>query len=311
MNRFFISCIAVSCAIASVSCNKEQAEPEPEQLSSPVLTISEQDYKHFTITWNAVENAASYSYSINGEEETSTTELSFTVNEPAYGDYTVKVKAVPADETYLESDYSEITVSVVPPEPVEPHGSLTINGETYEYDRCVCYYGYNKDGVLENSLIFSNFEVGTVAGQNVPSGERADMFTLYYSLPDDNYIVQPGEIIYGLEAGSEDMGWISIMAVGGVSTGSTEQLENGYIYSEGVDMNSEVVHSSFIVETDGVNYKIYSEEDFGMLHLFGTVFEGVSFSFEGQIEYKKNEEWELNTASASPVLKNLSFYQGK
>lgn len=114
MNRFFISCIAVSCAIASVSWNKEQAEPEPEQLSSQVLTISEQDYKHFTITWNAVENAASYSYSINGEEE-----------------------------TYLESDYAEITVSVVPPEHVEPHGSLTINGETYEYDRCVCYYGYN------------------------------------------------------------------------------------------------------------------------------------------------------------------------
>lgn len=153
--------------------------------------------------------------------------------------------------------------------------------------------------------------MGTVAGQDVPSGQRADQFTLYYAVPTDNYVVQPGEIIYGLEASSEDMGWISIMAVGGVSTGSTEQLENGYIYSEGVDMNSEVVHSSFIVETDGVNYKIYSEEDFGMLHLFGTVFEGVSFSFEGQIEYKKNEDWELNTASASPVLKNLSFYQGK
>lgn len=106
-------------AFAAVSCNKDKPEPEvkPEKLSAPVLAVSEQDETHFTVSWNAVENATSYYYSVNGENETSTAELSFSVSDPVPGEYKIKVKAVPSDEKYLESDYAEISVKIEEPEP--------------------------------------------------------------------------------------------------------------------------------------------------------------------------------------------------
>lgn len=178
-----------------------------------------------------------------------------------------------------------------PPAPVDPHGTFTLNGQTFEYDRCVCYYDFGEDGKALCSLFFSNFEVGTEAGTAVPEGQRADQFCLYYTAP--GYEAQAGEILYGMDAVGDDMAWLSIFAVGGVSTGSTQNLENGYLYSEGVDMNGDVAHPSFIVESDGVNFK-FTAENVSMCDLFGTYYEGGSFFFEGQIEYKTNDEWELN-----------------
>lgn len=128
-----------------------------------------------------------------------------------------------------------------PPAPVDPHGTFTLNGQTFEYDRCVCYYDFGEDGKALCSLFFSNFEVGTEAGTAVPEGQRADQFCLYYTAP--GYEAQAGEI--------------------------------------------------FIVESDGVNFK-FTAENVSMCDIFGTYYEGGSFFFEGQIEYKTNDEWELN-----------------
>lgn len=174
--------------------------------------------------------------------------------------------------------------------PIDPYGALVLNGETYEYDRATCYYEL-KGGKAYCAIYFSNFEVGTVAGTEVPAGERADQFLLYYESKDTN--LQSGQIKYGLEAGSDEMAWLSIMAVGGVSTGNTSQCENGYIYSEGIDMDSDVNHPTFKVEKKGDNYK-FTAENIGMVHVFGDKFHAESFVYEGPITWKTADEWELD-----------------
>lgn len=98
------------------SCEKEpapQPEPETNPLATPVLSIAEQTETAFTISWEAVENAAGYTYIFQEEASQTTTETSVSFSDLKAGKYTVKVKAnAPADSEFTDSKYAEIAVTI-------------------------------------------------------------------------------------------------------------------------------------------------------------------------------------------------------
>ncbi len=92
-------------------------------LKTPVVSI-EQGEGTVTISWEAIENAASYVYSINGGEETSVTETSVTVRlDP--GKYTVTVYAVSGSEAYSNSEKASAEFEVAQ---VERKENWTVTG---------------------------------------------------------------------------------------------------------------------------------------------------------------------------------------
>ena len=79
-----------------------------EKLSTPELTVNGK-----AVSWNAVENAAGYRVQLgDGEWSALQTGTSFTLTESAGGVYTVKVKAVPKEQYYRESDAAQISVTI-------------------------------------------------------------------------------------------------------------------------------------------------------------------------------------------------------
>lgn len=96
---------------ATVSVTIEAAELAP--LATPQLTIADQTETSFIISWAAIEGAVSYAYTLNDGSETTTEELSAEFTNLTAGDYTVKVKAVADGVEYLDSEWAEITVSII------------------------------------------------------------------------------------------------------------------------------------------------------------------------------------------------------
>jgi hypothetical protein len=84
-------------------------------LDTPVLTVSTEGAA--TISWEAIANASSYSYSCTSENGTNisgTTEETYvTLNGIKTGDYTVSVKAVSGNEAYSDSEAASVTFSYV------------------------------------------------------------------------------------------------------------------------------------------------------------------------------------------------------
>lgn len=121
---------------------------------------------------------------------------------------------------------------------------------------------------------------------------------LYYVSDDTN--LESCNIAYEFNAGPDDLSWISVMALGGVSAGHTSRLENGYLYSEGVDMNGDVNHPTFTVEKNGENYKI-TAENIGMSNVYGTYYTAESFTYEGPITWKTVDEWEISYVNGKRI----------
>lgn len=109
--KFFPIICAASLTLAFASCEKE-TESNPEQLAAPSLSLTEQTENSFTVSWNAVQNAAGYSYALQDEAEQSTTETSVSFSGLEPGSYTLKVKATSNTEEWTDSDYSEISVTL-------------------------------------------------------------------------------------------------------------------------------------------------------------------------------------------------------
>ena len=125
-------------ALALVSC-KENKEPEPNpdatKLATPVVTASEQTENSVTVIWEAVENAQSYAYKLDGPttvEETTTAELTATFTELAAGEYTVSVKAIAPNEDFTDSDYGtlKVTIGSETPGNTLDKPAVTVSGQT-------------------------------------------------------------------------------------------------------------------------------------------------------------------------------------
>lgn len=117
-------------ALCAVSCEEKEPEVQPVQLEAPALTIVNSTSSSFTIGWEAVENASSYVYTLNGQQEETTSELSVAYTDLTPGEYVLKVKAVAsAPELYHDSEWAEITVTLSLNKLSTP--SLSVTDRTY------------------------------------------------------------------------------------------------------------------------------------------------------------------------------------
>lgn len=114
MKKFYFGAMIALAATAFLSsCEKNGTESEPVALSTPVLTVVEQTESSFMVIWDLVENAVSYTYTINNGTEESTTNESAQFTDLTEGTYTVKVKAVaPEGDEFIDSDWATVSVTI-------------------------------------------------------------------------------------------------------------------------------------------------------------------------------------------------------
>ncbi len=130
----FLFMIAAVATFAMVACSETEENGGGNDgvtaLATPVLASSNVTETGFTVTWAEIENADTYAYSLNGGAEKTALITSATFTDLTPGtEYTVKVKAVPADtETYKASAWATIKVTTTASEP-DP---TPTPGETHE-----------------------------------------------------------------------------------------------------------------------------------------------------------------------------------
>ena len=94
----------------------------PSKLETPVLSVTEQSDDGFTVSWQAVEHAAGYSYVFGDDAEQRTTDTSVTFGSLEPGTYTVQVKAVSDSAEWTDSDFASVSATIE----AAPEAELTI-----------------------------------------------------------------------------------------------------------------------------------------------------------------------------------------
>lgn len=100
---------------------------EPTALATPVVKAEPKE-NTVTLTWEAVENAASYSITVGTEMPVVTEELTYTFTGEYATEYTFNVVAIPADEeAYAASEAATVTATTEAEATVEPETkSITV-----------------------------------------------------------------------------------------------------------------------------------------------------------------------------------------
>ena len=138
---FYFAAAAFAACAVMVSCDKDDDKkpnnpptPDPDQptkLATPSVTC-EVGETEVTVSWEAVANAASYEYTVDGGTATTTEETTFTlaVADLAAGNHTVSVTALPEDgsEEYTKSDAGTATFNIE-----EVQGPITMPDEYADY----------------------------------------------------------------------------------------------------------------------------------------------------------------------------------
>lgn len=121
--------ILATTALFAVAACKDNETPEIVAPGAPVLEVSEQTATSFTVAWEAVEGADMYTYEF-GEDQTNTDQTSVSFADLASDStYVVRVKSVSTANS-TESDWAEISVSLVSDEePEEPEFALNLETE--------------------------------------------------------------------------------------------------------------------------------------------------------------------------------------
>lgn len=138
---------------AFAGCSDDEKPVDPVALAAPVLAEDAVTQVSVAVTWDAVENAASYACTLDGGAETTVTQPSvrFDGLEPGRS-YTVKVKAVAGQEQYLDSEFAQITLTTLPATqlaaPVLSAGDATENSATVVWKAVpdAASYVYTVDG---------------------------------------------------------------------------------------------------------------------------------------------------------------------
>lgn len=96
---------------AKITVTTAAAGQSKSALAAPAPEASEITASSAFISWEAVENAVSYTYTLNDGEETTVTETEISIeNLEAETEYTVKVKADAGEsELYLDSEWAEVS----------------------------------------------------------------------------------------------------------------------------------------------------------------------------------------------------------
>ena len=115
MKKFFSMMMIAAAAISFAACGDNGEEPTPgpgtgngngSKLETPVPEVAETE---FTIAWEAVANADSYTVNLKGKNYT-TAETSYKFENMNAGEYTVRVKAT--GEGYKDSDFGQVVVTL-------------------------------------------------------------------------------------------------------------------------------------------------------------------------------------------------------
>ena len=201
-------------AFASVallaSCEKDPEpgpEPEPEpseptQLATPSLSVEDQTNTSFTVSWKAVANADSYTYTLNGGAEETTTATSVEFTSLTAGDYTVKVKATTEDENYTDSEWASTKVTLEEEDVDEPMDPNDINS-------WVGTWNISSDKVLRWTPGEDNYVY-----PNVVDGQKTATITI-----ESDPEVENGVMITGLSSISTEVFGMAVPAYGTVVNG--------------------------------------------------------------------------------------------
>ena len=115
MKKFFSMIMIAAAALSFAACSETPDEPNGDgpvntgsKLETPVVTAETGD-TWFTISWEAVANADSYTVNLKGKNYT-TAETSYKFENLNAGEYTVRVKAT--GEGYKDSDFGQVVVNL-------------------------------------------------------------------------------------------------------------------------------------------------------------------------------------------------------
>ena len=186
---------------AFAGCSDDEKPVDPVALAAPVLAEDAVTQVSVAVTWDAVENAASYACTLDGGAETTVTQPSvrFDGLEPGRS-YTVKVKAVAGQEQYLDSEFAQITLATLPATqlaaPVLSAGDATENSATVVWKAVpdAASYVYTVDGgeeltVTGLSAVVTGLESGMPATVRVKavSGQVQFLDSEFAELTVDKY----------------------------------------------------------------------------------------------------------------------------
>lgn len=175
---------------------------EPTQLATPSLSVEDQTNTSFTVTWKAVTNADSYTYTLNGGAEETTTSTSVEFTSLIAGDYTVKVKATSEDENYTDSEWASTKVTLEEEDVDEPMDPNDINS-------WVGTWNISSDKVLRWTPGEDNYVY-----PNVVDGQKTATITI-----ESDPEVENGVMITGLSSISTEVFGMAVPAYGTVVNG--------------------------------------------------------------------------------------------
>lgn len=193
-------------ALMAISCGKQ--ETNPVMLETPVANISNSTETSFTVSWEAVENAAYYLYIFNSSTQGTTDENSIEFTGLTEGEkYTFIIKAVAEKESgYQDSKWStliEYTLSAEDPDiPDNPDDPVVLDPEVGDY--------YFSDGTWSSKMESGKEVIGIVFWTGDPAKDdnalRNDhpecTHGLVVAIDGDQYVAwQSGYASYGKTVG--------------------------------------------------------------------------------------------------------------
>lgn len=181
MKRNFLGAmIALAASAILFSCEEPQQKPDPQVLATPQVS-AQVDGNTVTVSWEAVENAVSYSYAIDGGSSTTTDQTSVTVSDLTFGEHTVSVTAFPAEgsEDWSASEAGTATftiednrVKLATPEVSANTDDTGVTTVSWTAVEGAASYTYTIDGgtpstVTETSVVYQPNQLA--AGEHVAS----------------------------------------------------------------------------------------------------------------------------------------------
>ncbi len=184
-----IAATLLFCCAFPVACT---GGVEPSPLAAPAIRLDGN-----VVGWRAVDNAYTYDVYVNGEKSESTTELYYTVTATSAGDYEVKIKAVPSEPEYTESDFSNSVVYTAPAA-VTKLATPTVSGragvvEWLPVPHATIYDVYLRGELLGTTTKYwyvlpelddGNYEVKVVAKSTDPAYSQSDFGVYTYRAED-------------------------------------------------------------------------------------------------------------------------------
>ena len=134
--KLFQLMVAFVAIVAFAACEKEPTPVGPEQpnqpeaptsgeLAAPVLRVENLEESSFTVAWDSVPGAVSYTTVLKGDVQ-QTTETSVNFTDMEVGEYTVRVKAIaPKGGELKDSGYTSFFIN----QKVQTHVVQTFQGQ--------------------------------------------------------------------------------------------------------------------------------------------------------------------------------------